>query len=203
MGVYLCRREGDSVLAVWRCDESLEELTAAIPFPQSVLSEAERFRAQHRREEWLAVRALFYTVMGRYVPIRYESSGKPCLEEGYISISHTKGYVAVAYSRSREVAVDIEQYGERVVRVAPRFMNPAEDGGGDVWSLLLHWSAKETVYKLVGDSAVDFAHSIIVRPFRVGDAGVMSVSAQCPGGVWRVFPVRFVKDPDFVLTYIS
>jgi phosphopantetheinyl transferase len=203
MGVYLCRREADSVLAVWRCDESIDELTAAIPFPPSVLGEAEGFRAQHRREEWLAVRALFYTVMGRYIPIHYESSGKPRLEEGYISISHTKGYVAVAYSRSHEVAVDIEQYGERVVRVAPRFMNPAEDAGGDVWSLLLHWSAKETVYKLVGDSAVDFAKSIVVRPFRVDAAGEMSVSAICSDGDWGVFPVNYITDRDFVLTYIS
>lgn len=203
MGVYLCRREADSVLAVWRCDESIDELTATIPFPASVLSEAESFRAQHRREEWLAVRALFYTVMGRYLPIHYESSGKPRLEEGYISISHTKGYVAVAYSRSHEVAVDIEQYGERVARVAPRFMNPAEDAGDDVWSLLLHWSAKETVYKLVGDSAVDFAKSIVVRPFRVNAAGEMSVSAICSDGDWNAFSVGYITDRDFVLTYIS
>jgi hypothetical protein len=24
MGLYLCRREPDSVLAVWRCDESID-----------------------------------------------------------------------------------------------------------------------------------------------------------------------------------
>jgi phosphopantetheinyl transferase len=162
-------------------------------------------RREHRREEWLAVRALFYTIMGRYVPIHYESSGKPCLDDGYISISHTKGYVAVAYSASHEVAVDIEQYGERVVRVAPRFMNPAEHSSdGDVWSLLLHWSAKETVYKLVGQSAVDFANSIIIRPFAVdSNGGDMTATAICGDGEWHEFPVQYVTDRDFVLTYIT
>ena len=73
-----------------------------------------RFTAAHRRLEWLAVRVLLYTLSGEEKEIAYHPSGKPYLadDSASISISHTKGYVAVALGLpGREVGVDIEQYG--------------------------------------------------------------------------------------------
>lgn len=79
-----------------------------------------RFTAAHRRLEWLAVRVLLYTLSGEEKEIAYHPSGKPYLadDSASLSISHTKGYVAVVLGLpGREVGVDIEQYGERVRKV--------------------------------------------------------------------------------------
>lgn len=48
--------------------------------------------------------------------IGYSSEGKPHLTDNssFISISHTKGYVAVILSSVAPVGIDIEQYGQRV-----------------------------------------------------------------------------------------
>jgi phosphopantetheinyl transferase len=206
MGMYLCRHESDYTLAVWRCDESLDELSSSIQFPQPLLEEAAAFKAPHRRLEWLSVRALFFSMTGLFIPIYYEPSGKPRIDNGFISISHTKGYVAVAYSKHREVAVDIEQYADRVVRVAPRFMNAAEQPSTyddeKIWSLLLHWSAKETVYKMVGESTVDFSNSIVVRPFDVEPSGSLTADAKKEENLWIPLSVNYLLNKEFVLTWI-
>ena len=81
--------------------------------------------------------------------IIYSSEGKPSLGDHsfFISISHTKGYVAVILSPIAPVGIDIEQYGHRVKRVYDRFIRPdeqVEPYWGDVtWSMLLHWYATE------------------------------------------------------------
>mgnify|MGYP000016543064 CR=1 FL=1 len=67
------------------------------------------------RLEWLAVRVLLYTLSGEEKEIAYHPSGKPYLADASasLSISHTKGYVAVVLGLpGREVGIDIEQYGE-------------------------------------------------------------------------------------------
>ena len=69
-----------------------------------------------------------------------------------ISISHTKGYVAVLLGGpEKEVGIDVECYGERVRKVAHKFVREDESvswyKGTETWSLLLHWSAKETMFK--------------------------------------------------------
>ena len=68
----------------------------------------------------------------------------------------------------REVGVDIEQYGERVRKVAHKFMRedeqPSVFRGTDTWSLLLHWSARETMFKCPNASEVDFRGHMRILP---------------------------------------
>lgn len=60
--------------------------------------------------------------------IGYSSEGKPFLTDDsfFISISHTKGYVAVILNPKTPVGIDIEQYGKRVHKVFDRFIRPDE-----------------------------------------------------------------------------
>ena len=82
-----------------------------------------------RKLEWLAVRVLLYTMLGEEKEIHYYSNGGPYLADGSfsISISHTKGYVAVLLSEpGKRVGIDIECYSERVRKVAHKFMREDE-----------------------------------------------------------------------------
>ena len=89
----------------------------------------QRFSAEHRRLEWLSVRVLLFTLLGEEKEIAYYPSGKPYLADksASISISHTRGYVSVIIGEAgKEVGIDIEQYGERVHKVAHKYMRADE-----------------------------------------------------------------------------
>ena len=180
MPLYRTYKQKDLTVGVWKVDETIEQLRSM--FHQfSIYEEGfERFKAEKRKLEWLAVRVLLKELLGEEKKIVYLPSGKPCLEDGSacISFSHTPGYVAVAIHPSAEVGVDIEQYGTRVQRLASRFVREDEQvsvaSGDEIYALLLHWSAKETMFKLMEEEAVDFLDHLCIFPFTLQESGVMN-----------------------------
>lgn len=191
---------------IWKTDETPEELLALIPHPEKYQQGMQRFAARHRRLEWLTVRVLLYAMLGEEKDIAYYPSGKPYLSDGSasISISHTKGYVALVLGPPQaEVGIDIEQYGERVQKVAHKFMRddekPALYKGTEIWSLLLHWSAKETMFKCMNVSEVDFRKHLQILPFTIGEHGVFS-AVEYRTAEKRTFSISYFLYPDFVLT---
>lgn len=170
--LYYDRQEGDARIVVWHITEDYEELLQLLPDADTVQTEAEdRFHSQKRITEWTAVRVLLCTVLDRQVQIEYNDMGAPRLPdyEGLnISISHTRDYVAIALSETSQVGIDVEQIEDtdtpRVERVKTKFMNDGEHADTDV-GLLLHWSGKETVYKVLGRDGVDFRSDLQVQPF--------------------------------------
>lgn len=191
---------------VWKTSEPLEALLALLPRGEKYEPELRRFAADSRRLEWLAVRVLLFAMLGEEKKIGYHSSGKPYLADGSyaISISHTKGYVALLLAEpGREVGIDIEYYGERVRRVAHKFMREDETAssfrGTDTWSMLLHWSAKETMFKCLNASDVDFREHLHVLPFMPDDRGTFD-AAEYRTAEQRRFRIHYRLFPDFVLT---
>ena len=150
MPLYRTYSEGEFLLGIWKSDETTEQLLASLEH-KDWYREKLAVLSEKRKHEWLSVRVLLKALCGEEKEIAYYSSGRPYLKDGsrYISISHTRGYVAVALHSSCEVGVDIEQYGTRVRKVASRFIRsdeePAMMEGDDVYALLLHWSAKEAL----------------------------------------------------------
>ena len=144
MPLYRTYKKGNLVVGVWKVDETIGQLRSM--FHQFSIYEEGfmRFKAEKRKQEWLAVRVLLKELLGEEKRIVYLPSGKPCLEDGSacISFSHTSGYVAVAIHPSAEVGVDIEQYGTRVQRLASRFVREDErisvQNGDEIYALLLH-----------------------------------------------------------------
>ena len=166
---------------VWKMDETLDELLNMLPQQETYLEGLQRFSAEHRRLEWLSVRVLLFTLLGEEKEIAYYPSGKPYLADksASISISHTRGYVSVIIGEAgKEVGIDIEQYGERVHKVAHKYMRADEPlslyQGTDTWALLLHWSAKEVVFKYMNTAEVDFREHLRIFPFTVAEKGAFS-----------------------------
>lgn len=207
MSLYLQQQGKGYRWAVWKMDESVEELLDLLPSKEEYRRGAEHFKAVSRRQEWLSVRVLLYRMLGEEKEIVYQPEGKPYLADGSycISISHTKGYVAVILGADREVGIDIEQYGKRVHQVASRFMRDDEQAGvyqGDAtWGELLHWSAKETLYKCVEGSDADF-RQYRIYPFEVQEQGeLVGQGVSLPGQPrWTV---SYLLTTDFVLTWLT
>ena len=206
MPIYRTYKQGDLLVGIWKVDETIEQLRSM--FHQFSIYEESfmRFSAEKRKQEWLAVRVLLKELCGEEKKIAYLPSGKPYLEDGsaFVSFSHTSGYVAVALHPSAEVGVDIEQYGTRVQRVASRFIREDEkvsvESGDEIYALLLHWSAKETMFKLMKDEAVDFIKHLHILPFVPEESGTFH-ACEYRSGQEKKFLIHYDTHPDYVLTF--
>lgn len=205
MPLYRTYREGELLLGIWKSEETTEQLLASLGRLSRYGDALAKF-SESRRHEWLAVRVLLKTLCGEEKEIGYYPSGRPYLKDGsaYISISHTRGYVAVALHPLREVGMDIEQYGTRVKKVASRFIRadeePAFGGGDEIYGLLLHWSAKETLFKLIDTEEVDLLRHLHVIPFVPAEEGTFEAREYrtAQQGCYRI---HYLTHPHFVLTW--
>lgn len=206
MALFLQHKENAVQWGVWKMEESVEELLALLPHPEEYEEGLLRFTASHRRLEWLSVRMLLYRLLGESKNIEYEPSGKPYLGDRsfFISISHTKGYVAVILSGEAEVGIDIEQYGQRIHKVAHKFMREDENAdayhGDTAWGLLLHWSAKEVMFKCMDTAEVDFREHLHIDLFELQKQGAMTAQ-EYRTGKQRHFQIHYQIHPDFVLAW--
>lgn len=114
-----------------------------------------------RRLEILAVRCLLKDMMGEEQEVVYDEFGAPSLSDSnlFLSISHTDGYVA-AIVGDQPVGIDIERRGKRVERVRSKFLQASEEAllnseSDPMLSMHLIWSAKETVFKFLGQKYYD------------------------------------------------
>lgn len=103
--------------------------------------------------------------------------GKPFLRDNsaQISWSHSGNYAALIACEHAPTGIDIEQLSERVLKIEDKFCNKADKSTIDhrhkVESLLLIWTAKESMYKLYGKKEVDFRKHMTVEPFIVAREG--------------------------------
>ena len=164
----------------------------------------------HRQREWLTVRVLLKKILGEEKLISYTAAGKPYLADSsyHISISHTKGYVALAVDGNYPVAIDIEQISSRVEKICSRFMNETEEQNLSknlpLIHLLLHWSAKEAIYKYMDENDIDFKSQMHIHPFEPVTGKWQEFKAyETRTERQQNFVIRYLVEKDYVLCLIS
>jgi len=158
--------DADTRLAVWHITEEAPYFDVPL---QRVISHPHK-RLQHLAGRFL-LRFLFPDLPLEL--IRVADTRRPFLEDDafHFSISHCGDYAAAIVSRSRRVGIDVELPGERVSRIRPKFIGPAEDlrlrGWADAmqpaWADTLLWSVKEAAFKWYGKGQVDFRHDMPIH----------------------------------------
>ena len=171
MGLFHTEEKSNYRYGIWKIeeDESELELLSGCIAPTRITNNL-------RRLEYLAVRALSKFMVVDPTGILYHPSGKPYHENGgfRISISHTKKYVAFMVSSLDLAAIDIETKSERIIKIRKKFMSQTEednlsDSGNDiVTGLLLHWCAKESMFKAVNYEGIDFIEEFRILDFSKG-----------------------------------
>ena len=167
--IYLQDTE-DYILGIWRVQETLEELIHISGVGHDLL---EKYKNPKRKTEIAAVRALLRTLTGEIKTIAYNDDGSPYLiDNSYqISISHTVGYVAIILSKLRKIGIDIEKYSDTVLRVKDKFVSEEENSILQLNSekikeaLIICWSAKETMFKMIPTDEIDFCDHLRLTPF--------------------------------------
>lgn len=171
-----------------------------------LLEEArERFKAASRRLEWLSVRRLMHE-LGIKSPIAYLPSGRPYLKDDarHISISHTRGYAAVAISELNPIGIDIEQRTDKVCRVRKKFLSREEKlfsllAKNNVEAMLVVWTTKEAMFKLIDKPGIDFAEHLHVASFELEEEGCFQAHETFTDEQFS-FECDYRIYPDFVLT---
>lgn len=146
--------------AIWQLTESVSELIDLINgrFTVSLAGITNPVRQQER----LAARLLIEVLCDGYQPIDYKENGEPYFTQCdlYLSISHTKNYVAVAVAPFK-IGIDIEHTSDRVLRITKKFLNQEElktlaKTNNQAATALLFWCAKEAMYKKMTEKEAEF-----------------------------------------------
>jgi 4'-phosphopantetheinyl transferase EntD len=169
-----------------------------------------RKMTEHRKCEWLSARVLLKQLLGEEKEICYTGFGKPYLADGsfQISISHTKGYVAAIGDRHNEVAIDIERISTRIERIRTRFMSESEENNlskeNPIVHLLLHWSAKESLFKRLSENDIEFKTQLHIRPFEpVMNEWSHFTAYETRTEKQQSYTVYYLVTKDYVLTAIG
>ena len=194
-------------LGLWQMDESPEQLFDLYPHLLPYRSSLDdKYKNDGRKLEFLAIRALMYEMLrvngaskgllSHASDFTHNGQGKPLFRGYHVSISHTKGYAALILSKKSEVAVDIEYMSDRVERIASKFLRK-DERADSLDSKLVHWCAKETVFKLFSEENLLF-EEMRVKPFDTMSDWACDVENLKSGKTARV---DFELAMDFVLTY--
>ena len=154
-----------SVSGIWKIEESeddLHELCVLTDYDRKLLSD---ITSPLRRKEILATRVLI-NVLGLNIFIEYRDR-KPLASNGNISITHSDSLVGIVWHETKKTTIDIEELSSRILRISKRAFSSDEFdfAGNDIKKLTLLWNCKESVYKLVGVSGLEFKTQIKVFPF--------------------------------------
>lgn len=194
-------------LGLWQMDESPEQLFDQYPHLLPYRSSLDdKYKNDGRKLEFLAIRALMYEMLrvngaskgllSHAGDFTHNEQGKPLFRGYHVSISHTKGYAALILSKKYEVAVDIEYMSDRVERIASKFLRK-DERADSLDAKLVHWCAKETVFKLFSEENLLF-DDMRVKPFDTMADWACDVENLKSGKSARV---DFELAMDFVLTY--
>ncbi len=198
--------ENEGLLGIWKISESRSELIDLLPESQRVAAQKyiSKLKSGRRILEWLSTRVLLFSLIGKEKTIANKRDGRPFIEDGAlnISISHTKDYVAVLLHKTNTVGIDIETVSERVRKIAGKFISEKEviDKSRQTVHMLLHWSAKETMFKILEESEIDFKKHLYIVPFTPQEKGIIQ-ARECKTDKRQYFRIHYEVHPDFVLTW--
>lgn len=171
--------EDGSILALWKMEEDEETLLSYFDIRQDEYRQyISKFPFKKRRQEFLTSRAMLKVITGAESEICHNEDGKPSIEGNSmkISISHTSGYLAILLHSNAIVGIDIEQKRDKIFRVKNRFLSEDElahtNKQNEMDHLLLQWSAKESMFKMMNQRDIDFQTDLHIEPFELQDSGI-------------------------------
>lgn len=159
-------------MGIWKMDETTDELLNLFPpvFRTEAVLFLKTIRSERRAKEWLCTRILLKELLGELKIILNMDDGKPYLaDQSYqISISHTQNHAAILLHEKFPVGIDIEMISDRVEKLSYKFISKNEfiDNEQKLTHLLLHWSVKECMFKLINEQGIDFKNHLQVHPFK-------------------------------------
>ncbi|GAA4759830.1 MULTISPECIES: 4'-phosphopantetheinyl transferase family protein [Flavobacterium] len=167
------RINNDTTIFLWKITEDYNELFCQVSLKDTSLARMEKMKSESHQKGFLSIRMLLQHCGYNDFDLIYDKLGKPHLKDGkHISISHSFDFSAIALS-NQNIGIDIEQVKEKVLRIAPRFM--------EMWHLenlsevdqmkkaTVIWGTKEAIFKIKNEVGISFPDHIFEKPFSLSD----------------------------------
>ena len=154
---------------LWEITENYETLSSGIELDSNSSYLLSQKKSETHKNQFLAVRYLLKYLSIDLLNLNYNSLGNPFFENNYkISISHSGVYVAVIISDT-DVGIDIETINDRILKIKSKYLEtelnyPLEL---NTQTSLVYWNIKESVFKAVEKSGIDFKKNILVPPLDI------------------------------------
>ena len=166
----------DNRLIIWEISETISDLKTELLLSENSLKLLDQRKSVIHKKQFLAIRNILKELSIDDQDLVYEESGKPFIRDGQnISFSHSNIYVAVIISK-QIVGIDIETVSDRIFNIKNKFLEtelkyPIEFNQE---TLLVYWNIKESIFKSLRNSQIDFKQNIIVLPFNQKDNSTKS-----------------------------
>ena len=101
--------------------------------------------------------------------MKYDKAGKPIFSQNKrLSISHSGNYASVIIS-DHNVGIDIEKISDKTIKIKDKFLdielNYPQELNNQI--SLVYWNIKESIYKAVGITGIDFKKNILALPLDI------------------------------------
>lgn len=187
---------GGAHILIWKDVEELDFFLEKVKLSKTEVELLNKYTNDRRKKDLLISRHLLQMCIPGAEVFYYES-GKPYLRnsEMQISISHSRDLVAVITHPLLTVGIDIEYISTRVERLKERFLSPKElDIATNTETMILLWSAKETLFKLDKKQGLDFKTQLSVSL-----KGDKHLTGKIRNG--KNILLNYQKNSEWVLTY--
>lgn len=158
-----------TTLFLWKIEESFEDLFDEVALTDINYIRLNTMKSESHQKGFLSVRKLLQHCGYSDSDLYYDTSGKPHLKDGkHISISHSFSFAAIAISNTT-IGIDIEQCKDKVLKIAPRFMDMAHlenlDPDEKIQKATVVWGIKESIFKIKNEKGISFPDHIFEKDF--------------------------------------
>ncbi len=184
--IYSKTQTAGADILIWEITETETDLISLLSNFDIYKAEFEQLKTTKRKLEFLAARVALNALAGSQISVQYTPEGKPfCADiDLQISISHSGKWIAVITHPTNAVGIDIEMPTDKFQKLYQRFLNKNEQrklyNANDLRKVQLAWSAKEAMYKIIGNEAVNFDKQLEVLDFTINNSdhfiGIHTVS---------------------------
>ena len=202
MSVFWQEQSENIEWIIWELNESIPQLQGLLDCPDNSIN---TIKTDKRKMEFLTSRILLKKLFGECIVVKYNRHGSPYIENSdwNISITHSGKYVAVARSKY-PLGIDVEQITEKLERIKHKFSSTEELKNiyykENLMHLALYWSAKESVYKLVGNEALIFDENMIIEEFIPQKEGAFKLHLQS-SRYKQLVEIKYQTFEDYVFCY--
>lgn len=206
--VYLRELDTETKFAIWKIEETAEELLERLQLDEHEKSVIERLSKGKRTLHWLASRVLLRCLLktDEFIACPSDENGKPYLPHYpyEISFTHSYDYAGLIMSKKGRCGIDIEIVKDKVLRIKEKFLKPKELAfiqNDNIEQLYACWCAKEAVYKLQGNKGISFRENMTILPFHYKPQGVMTLMLR-KDHIATSYQVYYEKFQDYMLGYV-
>lgn len=208
--VFNRKIDDQTILAVWKIEETEEQLLASLQLKQHELDVIASLSNGKRALHWLGTRVLLRTMLNTadYIDCRMDDHGKPYLvnSDTHISLSHSYDYAAVIVGKDKKVGVDIELIKHKIKSIKHKFLSDVELAqkqiGDNTDGLYVSWCAKEAIYKWHGKKGLEFKQHIHIKPFKLKKEGSLQALVDLPEGTRELTVSYFKTNDGYMLGYV-